>query len=54
MCVVAEGVETEQQRAALEALGCEAAQGYLFSPAVPAAQADALVRRVWPSAVVVA
>jgi hypothetical protein len=35
--VVAEGVETETQRARLEALGCASAQGYLFAePLVPA------------------
>ncbi len=33
--VVAEGVETEQQYQALCALGCDVAQGYLFSPALP-------------------
>ncbi len=34
--VVAEGVEDEATRAALEDLGCELAQGYLFSRPVPA------------------
>ena len=33
---VAEGVETESQRALLRALGCTKAQGYLFAPAVDA------------------
>jgi EAL domain-containing protein (putative c-di-GMP-specific phosphodiesterase class I) len=32
--VVAEGIEDEEQRDVLIALGCEAAQGYLWSPAV--------------------
>ena len=35
--VVAEGVETEWAREALAALGCECAQGYLFSRPVPPA-----------------
>ncbi len=36
--VVAEGVETEQQRALLAALACDDAQGHLFSHALSAAQ----------------
>jgi diguanylate cyclase (GGDEF)-like protein len=34
--IVAEGVETEDQRARLLSLGCDAAQGYLFSRPFPA------------------
>jgi predicted signal transduction protein with EAL and GGDEF domain len=41
LSVVAEGVETEGQAAALRALGCDQAQGFLYSPPVPA---DQLVR----------
>jgi diguanylate cyclase (GGDEF)-like protein len=37
MTTTAEGVETEQQREALRALGCSEMQGYLFSPPKPAA-----------------
>ena len=36
MRVVAEGIETEDQRTLLLALGCEEGQGYLFSRPVAA------------------
>jgi diguanylate cyclase (GGDEF)-like protein/PAS domain S-box-containing protein len=36
MRVIAEGVETETQRASLERLGCHGFQGWLYSRAVPA------------------
>ncbi|HEU0054262.1 MAG TPA: EAL domain-containing protein, partial [Longimicrobium sp.] len=47
--VVAEGVETPEQLAALRALGCDYGQGYLFSRPLPEADADALLARapVW-------
>ncbi len=44
--VVAEGVETKSQLAAVKALGCHHAQGYLFSRPVPVADATALLRGV--------
>lgn len=37
MKVIAEGIETENQRALLAAAGCDYGQGYLFSRPVPAA-----------------
>jgi EAL domain-containing protein (putative c-di-GMP-specific phosphodiesterase class I) len=44
MATVAEGVETELQRRELMAEGCTEAQGYLFSPPVPNADAMALLK----------
>ncbi|WP_137885691.1 bifunctional diguanylate cyclase/phosphodiesterase [Pseudomonas sp. 2FE] len=38
LAVIAEGVETEAQRTFLVNHGCQAFQGYLFSPALPAEQ----------------
>src|ERR1700677_4179115 len=38
MTTTVEGVETKQQRDLLRALGCAEMQGYLFSPAKPAAE----------------
>jgi diguanylate cyclase (GGDEF)-like protein/PAS domain S-box-containing protein len=47
--VVAEGIETAAQEAALRAAGCDYGQGYLYSRAVPPARAEALLRsgRAW-------
>ena len=41
--IIAEGVETEVQGELLLAMGCRIAQGYLFSPAVPAADLTAFL-----------
>jgi diguanylate cyclase (GGDEF)-like protein len=43
MATTAEGVETEAQRDVLRQLGCSQMQGWLFSPAVPAAKLKQLL-----------
>jgi EAL domain-containing protein (putative c-di-GMP-specific phosphodiesterase class I) len=43
--VIAEGVETEAQLAAVRDLGCEYAQGYFFSEPLPRDDMAALIQR---------
>jgi diguanylate cyclase len=47
MDLVAEGIETQDQAYAIGALGFEYGQGFLFSKAVPEAQATELLKRDW-------
>jgi diguanylate cyclase len=46
IAVVAEGVETAEQRDILRSMGCAYAQGYLYSPAVPLGEVAEAVARV--------
>ncbi len=48
--VVAEGVETEEQREFLRGCGCDAIQGYIVGPPVPAEQFPALLGMIPGSA----
>jgi EAL domain-containing protein (putative c-di-GMP-specific phosphodiesterase class I) len=43
MATTAEGVETEEQLAAVREQGCSEVQGFLFSPPLPASGVDALL-----------
>jgi len=46
LTTIAEGVETPEQLRELRALGCDLAQGYLWSPAVDAAQCTELLQHM--------
>ena len=46
--VLAEGIETHEQRRAVLDLGCQSGQGYLWSPAVPVAEISDILRRRRP------
>lgn len=50
MQVIAEGVENQAQLNQLKSLGCEYVQGFLFSPAIPAAAAAQLLQTGMPLA----
>jgi len=45
LTAVAEGVETVEEWQMLAELGCQLAQGYLISPAVPGEELIAVIRR---------
>jgi EAL domain-containing protein (putative c-di-GMP-specific phosphodiesterase class I) len=46
LAVVAEGIETDEQRAFLHEIGCATGQGFLFMPAVTSERASELCGRV--------
>ncbi len=50
LVIVAEGVETLAQASMLTRLGCDRAQGFLWSPAVPLGELLVLVRSAFPTA----
>jgi len=46
LSVTAEGVETDELRDHFAGVGCDVAQGWLYSPAVPAADLEEVLRRL--------
>ena len=48
--VIAEGIETEQQRDLLGSMGCHYGQGYLLAMPMPMSQAEELVRSAYSAA----
>ena len=50
MKVLAEGVETDEQRVLLRLAGCDEMQGYLFAKPGPVAEIDRVLTRVARSA----
>jgi EAL domain-containing protein (putative c-di-GMP-specific phosphodiesterase class I) len=49
LAVIAEGVETEDQQAFLERLGCHSFQGFLFSRPLPFADFELLLHAGRPT-----
>ena len=49
MKTIAEGIEETSQAETLQLLGCHQGQGFLFSRAVPAEQAAAMLQMTWPT-----
>ena len=48
LSVMAEGVETEEQRRLLSEYGCDSYQGHLFCPALPIGELETFIRGVAP------
>lgn len=48
--VIAEGIETEEQKSLLMAVGCDYGQGYLFAPPMPAQDFERLLTKGVPAA----